>query len=35
MDARGIDAAGHQHRERKDSFFAYKRIIESNGEDLD
>ena len=24
-----------QHRVRKDSFFGYKKVIESNGEDLD
>ena len=29
------DGTGDLHRERKDSFFAYQKIIKSNGEDLD
>lgn len=29
------DGNGDFHRERKDSFYWYKKVIESNGEDLD
>ena len=29
------DGTGDMHRARKDSFFWYKKVIESNGEDLD
>ena len=32
---RDNDGNGDFHRERKDSFFWYKKVIESNGEDLD
>ena len=32
---RDNDGNGDMHRERKDSFFWYKKVIESNGEDLD
>ena len=32
---RDNDGNGDMHRERKDSFWWYKKVIESNGEDLD
>ena len=32
---RDNDGNGDFHRERKDSFYWYKKVIESNGEDLD
>ena len=32
---RDNDGNGDFHRERKDSFFWYKKVIETNGEDLD
>ena len=32
---RDNDGNGDFHRERKDSFYWYKKVIETNGEDLD